>query len=429
MQRLLAPTGASVKTALSRRTLLQGAAAALAAPAVIPAGALGADGQAAPSERVTLGHIGVGGQGGHLFGQFRRCQGCQSVAVADCFQARRESRATAIQGKAYRDFRELLARKDIDGVVIATQDHWHVPAALLAVRAGKDVYVEKPVGISVLHDQTLRKEVRALKRIFQYGTQQRSQNPHCRRGCELVRNGKIGKITEIHVTAPNGAAGGSTQEIPVPPDLDYDMWLGPAPKAPYTKDRCTCNGTYHIYDYAIGFIAGWGAHPLDQLVWGYDIHKAGVTEVEGTGRIPTEGLYNTVLDWDVKLTFANGLKMTFKPGGDNTKFVGTEGWISVARGQWNAEPVSLKEASLGPNDVRLVESRNHYQNFVDCIKSRKDPVSHIEDAVRSDIISHLGDIAIRLKRKIRWDWDKEEILGDPEASKMLSRPLRAPWTL
>jgi hypothetical protein len=408
---------------------LKGAAGAMAAPLVIPASALGGDGQAAPSERVTLGHIGVGGQGSGLFGAFRRCQGAQSVAVADCFQARREGKAAAINGKAYRDFRELLARKDIDGVVIATQDHWHVPIALMAVRAGKDVYVEKPVGISVLHGQTLRKEVRAHKRIFQYGTQQRSQNPHCRKGCELVRNGKIGKVTEIHVLAPNGRSGGTLEESPVPADLDYDMWLGPAPKAPYTKDRCTCNGTYHIYDYAIGFIAGWGAHPLDQLVWGYDIHKAGLATVEGTGEVPTGCLYNTVINWNVNLSFANGLKVTFKPGGDNTKFVGTEGWISVARGGWDAEPKSLLQADLGPNATRLYESRNHYQNFVDCIKSRKDPVSPIEDAVRSDIVSHLGDIAIRCKRKITWDWDKEAIVGDAEASKMLSRPLREPWTL
>jgi glucose-fructose oxidoreductase len=414
---------------LSRRTLLKGAAGAIAVPALIPSSAIGADGATPPSDRVNLGHIGVGGQGTHLFNSFQKCKGAQSVAVADCFKDRRESRAQQCGGTPCADLRELLARKDVDGVVIATQDHWHVVAALLAVRAGKDVYVEKPLGISVLHDQTLRKEVRERKRIFQYGTQQRSQNQQDRKGCELVRSGKIGKITELHVTAPNGASGGSTDEIPVPPGLDYDMWLGPAPKAPYTKDRCTNQGTYHIYDYALGFIAGWGAHPLDQLVWGYDVHKAGITEVEGTGRIPDKGLYNTVLDWDVRLAFANGVKMTFKPGGDNTRFVGTEGSIEVSRGTWKAEPASLKDAELGANDVHLVDSRNHYQNFVDCIKTRKDPVSFIEDAVRSDIISHLGDIAIRLKRKIRWDWEKEEILGDPEASKMLSRPLRAPWTL
>jgi predicted dehydrogenase len=414
---------------LTRRSLLGGAAGALAAPLVVPSSVLGADGATAPGERVTLGHIGVGGQGSHLFNAFRGCKGAQSVAVADCFKDRRESKAQQCGGTPYADLRELVARKDIDGVVIATADHWHVPAALLALRAGKDVYVEKPLGISVLHDQTIRKEVRDRKRIFQYGTQQRSQNQQDRKGCELVRNGKIGKITELHVTAPNGASGGSTEEIPVPPGLDYDMWLGPAPKAPYTKDRCTSGGSWHIYDHALGFIAGWGAHPLDQLVWGYDCHKAGVMEVEGTGRIPDKGLFNTVLDWDLKIAFANGVKMTFKAGGDNTRFVGTEGWVEVSRGGWKTEPASLMQLELGPNDVRLVESRNHYQNFVDCIKSRKDPVSFIEDAVRSDVFSHLGDIAIRLKRKIRWDWEKEEILGDPEASKRLARPLRAPWTL
>jgi glucose-fructose oxidoreductase len=410
---------------VTRRRLLAGAAGALAAPAVIPASALGADGKVAPSNRVALGNIGVGGRGS---GHVARGGSAQTVACADPFQDRRERVAQSVGGKAYADFRELLARADIDAVVIATPDHWHVPIAIAAARAGKDMYVEKPVGISVAHDQALRKVLRETKRVFQYGTQQRSSR-RCRLGCELVRNGRIGKIQEIHVTAPNGAAGGSAAEIAVPPGLDYDLWLGPAPKAPYTKDRCTSSGAYHIYDYAIGFIAGWGAHPLDILCWGYDIHKAGRTVVEGKGRIPTQGLFNTVIDWDVTYAFANGLKMTLKPGRDCTHFVGTEGWIKVSRGGLDAEPRSLLTSSIGPNEIRLIESPGHIQNFVDAVKSRGPTVSPIDDAVYSDILSHLGDIAVRVKRKITWDWEKEEIIGDPEASAMLARPLRAPWTL
>jgi hypothetical protein len=413
------------RCALTRRACLRGAAGVLAAPVVIPASALGAEGKAAPSDRIAIGNIGVGGRGrGHIV----RGGGAQTVACADPFQDRRERAAQSVGGKAYADFRELLARPDVDAVVVATPDHWHVPIAIAAARAGKDMYVEKPVGISVAHDQALRRVLRETKRVFQYGTQQRSSR-HCRFGCELVRNGRIGKIREIHVTAPNGSAGGSTEEAPVPAGLDYDLWLGPAPKTPYTKDRCTSSGAYHIYDYAIGFIAGWGAHPLDILVWAYDIHKAGRTEVEGKGRIPDKGLFNTVLDWDVSYTFANGLKMTLKPGGDCTHFVGTEGWIKISRGKLDAEPKSLLTSSLGPNDVRLLESRGHIQNFVDAVKTRGATVSPIDDAVYSDILSHLGDIAIRAQRKIVWDWEKEDLVGDPEASKRLSRPLRAPWTL
>ncbi len=414
---------------LTRRSLLKTAAAgAMAAPSLIPSSALGLAEKATPSERVTLGHIGVGGRGSALLNSFRHLKDAQPVAVADAFKSRREGWAEKIGGKAYGDFRELLARDDIDAVVVATQDHWHVPIANAAARSGKDAYVEKPLGISVQHDQSCRKLFKKYGRVFQYGTQQRSSG-HCRFGCELVRSGRIGEVHTIEVVAPNGASGGSTEEIPVPPDLDYDMWLGPAPVAPYTKDRCTASGTYHIYDYALGFIAGWGAHPLDILLWGYDIHKAGEAEFEGTGSIPTEGLFNTVINWNVRARYANGLKMVFTPGGDSTKFIGPDGWVQVRRGGIDAEPKSLLKSTIGPDDVHLPHSGNHSQNFVDCVKSRNQPVSHIDHAVYSDIISHMGDICIRLGRKIRWDQVKEEIIGDEEASRMLSRPMRPPWTL
>jgi glucose-fructose oxidoreductase len=414
---------------LTRRSLLKRAAAgAIAAPYLIRSSALGNAAKEAASERVTLGHIGVGGRGSALLRGFLGLKNAQSVAFADSFKTRRDGWAEKTGGKAYADFRELLARDDIDAVVVATPDHWHVPIANAAARAGKDAYVEKPLGISVLHDQTCRKVFQQYGRIFQYGTQQRSSE-HCRFGCELVRSGRIGKVHTIEVVAPNGASGGSTEEIPVPPDLDYEMWLGPAPVAPYTKDRCTAQGAYHIYDYAIGFIAGWGAHPLDILQWGYDTHKAGVAEFEGTGDIPTEGLFNTVINWNVRIQYANGLKMTFTPGGDSTKFIGKEGWVQVRRGGIDAEPKSLLESTIGPNDVHLTVSTNHAQNFVDCVKSRATPVSNLDDAVHSDIISHMGDICIRLGRKITWDPVKEEIIGDEEASRMLSRPMRPPWTM
>ena len=403
-------------------------AGAVAAPYLVPSAALGSAAKAAASERVTLGHIGVGNRGSSLLRGFLGLKDAQSVAFADPFKSRREDWAQKTGGKAYGDFRELLAREDIDAVVVATPDHWHVPIANAAARSGKDAYVEKPLGISVLHDQTCRKVFKQYGRIFQYGTQQRSSQ-HCRFGCELVRSGRIGEVHTIEVVAPNGASGGSTDEIPVPPDLDYNTWLRPAPMAPYTKDRCTAQGAYHIYDYAIGFIAGWGAHPLDILQWGYDTHKAGAAEFEGTGDIPTEGLFNTVTNWNVRIQYANGLKMTFTPGGDSTKFIGDEGWVQVRRGGIDAEPKSLLTSTIGPGDVHLTKSTNHAQNFVDGVKSRATPVSNLDDAVYSDIISHLGDICIRTGRKIQWDPVKEEIIGDEEASRMLSRPLRAPWTI
>jgi hypothetical protein len=400
----------------------------MSAPCVIPSTALGDENTPPPSERVTLGHIGVGGRGHGLLVGFMRCKGAQSVAACDAYQGRREAVAKMIKGKAYADFRELLSRDDIDAVVVATPDHWHVPIANAAARAKKDAYVEKPLGVSIEQDLACQKAFRENQRIFQYGTQQRSSN-HCRFGCELVRSGRIGKVHTLEVIAPNGGAGGSTKEIPVPPGLDYDTWCGPAPLAPYSQGRCGTPGTYWIYDYSIGYLGGWGAHPLDIMVWGSDADVAGPMEVEGTGVIPTEGLYDTVYDWDMKIQMADGVKMIFTPGSDSTKFIGPDGWVRIWRGGIDAEPKSLLKSKIGPDDVHLITSTGQDQNFIDCVKSRQQPVSPIADSVRSDIISLLCDIAVRTGRKIRWDPKKEVIVGDEEATKMLSRPMRAPWTL
>ena len=412
----------------NRRQVLQGLAVTLGAPLFVPARALGLGGAVAASERVTLGHLGVGNQGRHLFRSFQGCQGVQSVAVADAYKDRREAAAAQGGGKAYDDFRDLLGRKDIDAVVIATPDHWHVPLALMAARANKDAYVEKPLGLSIEQDLLCRKVFAEHKRVFQYGTQQRS-SAHCRLGCEMVKSGKIGPVRRIEVIAPDGGAGGSTVEIPVPSGLDYDLWLGPAPKKPFTASRCNPPGTYWIYDYSIGYLGGWGAHPLDIMVWGSDAERDGPLTVEGTGVIPDKGLYDTVHGWNVTMTTGKGVTITFKPGGDLTTFIGAEGKVAVSRGGLKAEPASLMSWKPGPADRALINSPNHYQNFVDAVKSRGPTVSPLADAVRSDVISHLCDIAIRLKRKVTWDPRAEAIVGDAEASKMLHRPMRAPWTL
>jgi hypothetical protein len=348
--------------------------------------------------------------------------------VADAYTSRREAAAARIQGTAYADFRELLARDDIDAVVVATPDHWHVPAAIMAARAGKDAYVEKPLGVTIEEDLLCRKVFEENDRIFQYGTQQRSMR-HCHFGCSLVRSGKVGEIKRIEVIAPNGNKGGSTTEIEVPPDLDYNMWIGPAPMKPYTADRCKTPGTYWIYDYSIGYLAGWGAHPLDIMVWGSDADVSGPVVIEGTGVIPAEGLYDTVYNWDMKGTLGK-VDFTFKPGGDSTKFIGTEGWIEVRRNGIDAEPKSLLETTLGADDVQLPNSPRQDQNFIDSIKSRQPAVSPLDHAVRSDIISLLCDIAVRTGRRITWDPEQEVIVGDDEATQLARmRPMREPWKL
>jgi hypothetical protein len=413
------------------------AAAALAAPSVVPSTVFGAD---APSNRVTVGHIGVGGQGSGLMRGFLGLAEGQSLAVCDPIQSRRERAAAQVERryagrnasgsykgcKAYRDFRDLLARDDVDAVVVATPDHWHVPIALAAVRAGKDVYVEKPLGVSMEQNKVLRAEVHRRGAIFQYGTQQRSFNTHCAFGCELVRNGYIGELKAVHVVAPNGRTGANPTPQPVPAGMDYDLWLGPAPVMPYTHDRVIGTGRWHIYDYALGFIAGWGAHPLDIAHWGYPHIPV---EVEGTGLIPDKGLFDTVVNWDIKGRYASGVDFTLKPGGDRTTFVGTEGWVAPSRGRISAEPASLLKVKIRPEEIHLLQDRHHYRNFLTAAKTRQAPASDIDSAVQSDFMSHLGDIAVRTGRKIAWDPKTEQIVGDPEAARMMRRPMRSPWHL
>jgi glucose-fructose oxidoreductase len=413
---------------INRRDLLKGAAVAVAAPYVITSTALGNADTPPASERVTVGHIGFGVRG--LPYDFLQCKGMQAVAVADTYRDRCEACARLIKGKAYADFRDLLARKDIDAVTVATPDHWHVPIAILAAKAKKDVYGEKPLGLTIEQDLACLKVFRKMGRVFQYGTQQRSM-PNFRFGCELVRSGRIGKVHTIEVIAPDGSAGGSTQEIPVPPTLDYGMWLGPAPVVPYTADRCKNPGHFFIHDYSIGYLAGWGAHPLDIMIWGNDSDLSGPMTVEGTGTIPTGGLYNNVMNWDMRIEFGDGVKVTFKPGGDSTKFIGSEGWVRVWRAQdgIDAEPKSLLTSKIGPDDVHLIKSPGHAQNFIDAVKSRKPTIAPLDQAVRSDTISQLCDIAVRTKRKITWDPKTKKIVGDEEAAKLVHRSMRAPWTL
>lgn len=414
---------------LTRRKVLRTAAgSAIGLPYMITSAALGNAETAPASERVAIGHIGVGNRGKELLKGFLTCKNCQSVAVADAYSDRREAAAQMMGGKAHADFRELLARKDIDAVVIATPDHWHVPIAMAAARAGKDAYVEKPLGVSIEQDLACRRLFREKKRIFQYGTQQRSLK-HCRFGCELVRSGRIGKVHTIEVVAPDGNPGGSTDPEAPPPELNYDIWIGPAPMKPYTADRCVVPGTYFIYDYSIGYLGGWGAHPLDIMVWGSDADLAGPMTVEGTGVIPDKGLYDTVIHWDLKIQLGDGVRMTFKPGGDSTKYIGPDGWVRISRAGIDAEPKSLLESKLGPGDVQLAISERQDQNFIDAVKSRKPAISNLDDAVRSDIISHLCDIAIRTKSKVTWDPKREGIVDNEAASKMLARPTREKWRL
>ncbi|NIA32006.1 MAG: Gfo/Idh/MocA family oxidoreductase, partial [Actinobacteria bacterium] len=440
---------------MSRRGFVHSLLVAAAAPTIIPATALGNNRVPPPSDRITLGHIGVGNRGGSVMQNFLRVAKAQSVAVCDPFKNRREERAKQVNSfyadkysrrsfkgcVAYNDFRGLLARDDIDAVVIATPVHWHVPIAIAAAKAGKDIYLEKPLGISVMHDKALRSTIEQYSTIFQWGTQQRSGRDF-RYACELVRNGRIGKLHTILAWSPDissqepyfHAPDGSMLPIPVPEGFDYDMWIGPAPMTPYTSDRCNSFGTYHHYDNCIGFIAGWGAHPLDIAQWGNDSDDTVPVEYAGNGTIAHGGLYETISSWDVWATYQNGVKLHFmsegvarpivqkyRPGfhSHGTTFIGSEGWVNVDRDGIYAYPESLLKSVIAPDEIHLYKSNNHYKNFINGVRTRKQPVSTIQSAVQTDIICHLSNICIRRERKIKWDAEKEMIIGDEQAARML----------
>jgi len=416
----------------TRRNFLK-AALTVASPLVIPSTVFGDETKAAPNERVTVGHIGVGSEGGFLFRTAQQVKFVQSVAIADCFQSRRDGFAAICKGKAYSDFREMISRDDIDCVIIATTDHWHVPIAIAAAKAKKGAYVEKPLGLTLAQNIACEKFFKENGAVFQYGTQQRSQ-PNCWIGCQLVRQGVLGKVHSIEVDAPNGSAGGSTVEAPIPNDLGkdgYDMWIGPAPMKPYTADRCSRPGTYWIYDQSIGYLGGWGAHPLDIMVWGSDADMSGPIVVEGTGTIPTEGLYDTVYNWDMNIKLG-GVNMVFKTGGDRTRFIGEKGWIEVRRNGNSASDEALLQIKPEREAKPLVRDPyfEHITDFVEGVKNKTVPVSTLRDAVRSDNISQLCDVAVRTKSTVKWDPIKMQLI-DPTAEQtaMLDRPMREPWTL
>ena len=430
----------------TRRHFLTGTTAALAAPLVLPASRLfGAD---APSRTIRLGHVGVGGQGSGLLRNFLSMKGCTSVAIADPFRQRREAAAQRVkesQGhdpKLYNDFRELLADPSIDAVVIATPDHWHVPIGLAAVRAGKDVYIEKPLGHTLAQNKAMLDACVKHDRIFQYGTQQRSQEI-LRRGIELVLNGTIGEIERIDIWAPAGAGGGSLEEIPVPDGLDYDLYLGPAPMKPCSKDRITSAGSWYCADYAFGFIAGWGAHPLDISIWGLDYDQEGPFKIRGTGTVATpDALFNTITSWDVQMVFAGGIKTHFmsddiaKPivetyrknwCGDGTTFFGPKGWVSLSREGVAASNPEWFRDKPGEGAKRVLHKKNYYQAFVDSVRDHSPSVGPISDAVRSDALSHLSVMAIQSGGEVVWDPKAYRIVSPLPLNERMNQSVRGNW--
>ncbi|OHB76383.1 MAG: hypothetical protein A2Z25_20180 [Planctomycetes bacterium RBG_16_55_9] len=404
------------------------ASAALAWPAIVPSSVFGAN---APSNRITMGCIGVGGQGSSNMRGFKGQPGCEVVAVCDVDAGHREKAAktAGLDAKScYNDFRELLARTDIDAVSIATPDHWHVPTSIAAVRASKDVYCEKPLTLTIAEGRTLADEVKRYGRVFQTGSQQRS-GAEFHKACEMVVNGRIGHLHTMRVGISNNnrECEPTWMPQPVPEGLDYDMWLGPAPWEPYHEQRCHYQFRF-ILEYSGGQMTNWGAHHLDIAQWGNQADATGPVEIVGKGEFPRTGLFTTALKAEIEYTYANGVKMFLKSGG-GTRFEGTEGWIYVNRGKLEAEPKSLLTSVIGPDEKHLYQSRDHKRDFLDCIRSRKDPICTAETGHRTSTVCHLGNIAMRLARPLKWDPQKEQFLNDDEANRMTRRPARAPWRL
>jgi len=443
------------------RTNLTIALAAGAFPTIVPATALGREGKAAANSRITVGAIGVGPQGRGVMNGFLSQPTAQVVAVCDVKKDQLELARTQVNQRyqnsdcaTFADFRELLARQDIDAVLIATPDHWHVYVAVAAAQAGKDMYVEKPMGLSLAEDQILRETIQKHKRVFQFGTQQRSSREF-QRACELVRTGRIGKLNQINVWCAASQPGGSTTPAPVPDTIDYDFWLGPARFTPYTADKCLAEGKTWWFntDYALGFIAGWGVHPLDIALWGYPAMMNEPMEIEGKAIIPTEGACNTAVAWKVEFKLAGDVHLDFrgtrngydqvnelndltpfeakygKIADHGTAFEGADGWVLVNRGLLRTHPENLVEAPT-PAEQQLRRSTHHVGNFLDCVRSREATVCPIEDAVQADLLCQLSDIASRLNRKLRFDPKKEKFLKNDEANARLAlRPARQPWKL
>jgi len=434
---------------MNRRQFLDRAAiaASVAVPAMIPASALGRAGRVAPSERVVMGSIGVGNMGFGDMNAFMGISEVQVVAACDVKSTMRDRAKQAVDAHygntdcaVYNDFRELLARDDIDAVGIATLDSWHVVHALAAVRAGKDLYVEKPLGMSIHEIKVLRDAVERYGRVFQFGTQQRS-SAEFRQACEIARNGRLGTLHTIKVGVHAGAAERSGLRTyapePVPDWLDYDLWLGPAPWAPYTTARLVYPHWFHISDYSLGYVSGWGIHHIDIAQWGGGTERTGPVEVEGSATFPyDDALCDNPISWDTRMKYANGVKLIFTgdgPGFTGVRhgitFEGTDGWVWVNRGVIEAEPKSLLDDPFGPNDIRLPVSNFHQGNFVECVRSRQETISNIDVAVRSDTVCQLAWCAFQLGRKLHWDPAEEVFVNDPDANQRLTRPLRAPWRL
>jgi predicted dehydrogenase len=453
---------------LTRRQFLRTAAAAAtacAAPSVIPASALGLAGATAPSQRINVGMIGVGRQARtYNAKQFLGMPDVQILAVcevdawrlANAKQQVEEAYAKTAPSGAYRgcdtyaDFHEVLARKDIDAVMISTPDHWHVPMALAAMEAGKDVSLEKPITRSIAEGRKLSDAAAKHRRIFRVDSELRSY-AHIVQAAELVRNGLIGRVHTVTVGVPGSDVGCPAQpDMPVPPGLDYECWQGPAPRAPYTEFRVHKPRAYerpgwmrHLY-YCDGMITNWTTHWNDGAMFATGLERTGPVEIEGTGEYPpADSFWNVLLKFDVKMRFANGVRWTYRTEKPFFRIEGTDGWVYAEYKQLQVKLGSQEgflyfAAAKGKKAPRLMpapklpagavrfEVKTDKQDFIDSVKSRRETLEPAEVGHRVTSLGHLGQIAIQLGQKLRWDPDREQFADNAAANAMVAQPIHAP---
>ena len=441
------------QSGISRRTFVKGllsGGAVAGVPWILPGRASGA---IAPSGRITIGMIGMGRQATHAnLPPFLQSKDTQVVAVCDvdswrmkgavgrvnAHYAKKKASGTYKGCSTHGDFREILARDDIDAVMISTPDHWHVPMAIAAAKAGKDVCCEKPLTLSIHEGRVLSDVVKRYGRVFRTDSEFRS-HWYFHRAVELVRNGRIGKLHTIRTGVPRGdVACGPQPVMPVPEELDYDMWLGPAPLAPYTRNRVHTPGSFRrpgwmrCRDYCDGMITNWGAHLVDIVQWGNGTDRSGPVEVEATGTYPTDGLWNVLLSFEAKYKYANGVTMHYVMGRPYVRFEGDDGWINVEYGgKIRSSPESLVKETLGPADEIRFPLRSEKADFIDCVKTRGRTLADAEVGHRTTSVCHLAHISIMLGGEtLRWDPAAEQFIDNDAANRLTRRTaLRPPWTL
>lgn len=437
-------------------------AAALYLPYIVSASTLGRTAAAAVGSRITLGCIGVGGQGIHNMRTFLNNPEVQVVAVCDVNAGSRgyfmdqlagreparqivedhyarQSRSGSFRGcKGYSDFRELLARPDIDAVVVCTPDHWHGLICVEAAKAGKDIYCEKSLTNTVSEGRAVCEAVKRYGRVLQTGSHERSGH-NARFACELVRNGRIGKLHTIRVNLPTDEphhqevrqTGNLQSVMPAPGGLDWDFWLGPAPWAAYTQKRCHFWWRF-ILSYGGGEITDRGAHIIDLAQMANGTDHTGPVQISARGTAPGDGLFDAFMDYEFECIYSDGVRLIGQSTGPRgLRLEGTDGWvfIHIHGGHLEAEPVSLLAETIGPEQIRLGRSPGHHQNFIDAVRTRRQPVAPAETGHRSATICHLLNIAMLTQQSLKWDPQAERITSDEQANRMLARPMRTCWRL